>query len=111
MRATTDSSPGVDFEILSPGVRNLLAIFQAFTEWTDDQMRAHFSGMRYGELKKQVGEAVVAGLEPIQKRYRELIAEPGYVARVLADGAARVKPLAQDTVEKVKKAMGLYTAS
>ena len=44
-------------------------------------MRAHFTGMRYGDLKKQVAEAVVAALEPIQKRYREIMAEPGYVAR------------------------------
>ena len=81
--STTDSNPGVDFEIMGAGVRNLLTIFQAFTEWPDDRMRDHFSGMRYGDLKKQVAEAVVAALEPIQQRYREIIAEPGYVARVL----------------------------
>src|SRR5664279_4328274 len=51
MRATTDSSPAVDFETMGPGVRNLLSIFQAFAEWTDAQMQAHFSGMRYGDLK------------------------------------------------------------
>jgi tryptophanyl-tRNA synthetase len=110
MRATTDSSSGVDFEILGPGVKNLLSIFQAFTEWSDDAMQKHFAGMRYGDLKKQVGEAVVAGLEPIQQRYREITADRGYLAGVLQDGAARVKPFAQDTVEKVKRAMGLYTA-
>src|SRR5271170_3274745 len=46
LRATTDSNPGVDFENLGPGVRNLLNIFQAFTDWTNDAVRAHFSGMR-----------------------------------------------------------------
>src|ERR1700694_2117080 len=52
LRATTDSNPGVDFENPGAGVRNLLTIFQAFTGWHDDKMRAHFSGMRYGDLKK-----------------------------------------------------------
>jgi tryptophanyl-tRNA synthetase len=93
-----------------PGVRNLLTIFQAFTGWSDDNTRAHFAGMRYGELKKQVAEAVIGALEPIQKRYQEIMAEPGFVAQVLANGAERVTPIAQDTVNKVKKAMGLYTA-
>ncbi len=110
MRATTDSAPAVDFAVLGPGVANLLAIFQAFTGWDDERMRAHFSGMRYGELKKQVAEAVVAGIEPLQKRYQEIVSEPGYVARVLAEGAARVAPIANATVETVKQRMGLYTA-
>ncbi len=34
LRATTDSNPGVDFETMGPGVRNLLTIFQAFTAWS-----------------------------------------------------------------------------
>ena len=90
-------------------MRNLLTIFQAFTESSADQMRAHFAGMRYGDLKKHVAEAVIAALEPIQKRYREIMAETGYVARVLDEGAERVAPIAHETVEKIKKAMGLYT--
>src|SRR5271163_2563310 len=76
MRSTTDSNPGVDFENPGAGVRNLLTIFQAFTEWPDDRMREHFSGMRYGDLKKQVAEAVVAALEPVQQRYRDIVAKP-----------------------------------
>jgi tryptophanyl-tRNA synthetase len=109
LRATTDSNPAVDFETAGAGVRNLLAIFQAFTECTDEALRAQFSGMRYGDLKKTVAEAVIAALEPIQKRYREITAETGYIARVLEDGAEKVRPIANDTVHKVKKAMGLYT--
>jgi tryptophanyl-tRNA synthetase len=110
MRATTDSNPQVDYETMGAGVRNLLSIFQAFTGWSDENTRAHFSGMRYGDLKKQVAEAVVTALEPVQKRYHEIMAEPGFVAQVLANGAERVTPIAQDTVDKVKRAMGLYAA-
>ena len=111
LRATTDSSPAVDFRILGPGVENLLNIYQAFSGWSGDQMRAHFSGLRYGELKKQVAEMVIAHLEPLQKRYQEIVSEPGYVASVLREGAERVAPIANATVELVKKRMGLYTAS
>src|SRR5580700_9185588 len=109
LRATTDSNPAVDFETAGAGVRNLLAIFQAFTECSDDALKTQFSGMRYGDLKKTVAEAVIAALGPIQKRYRDIVAEKGYIARVLEDGAEKVRPIANDTVHKVKRAMGLYT--
>ena len=110
MRATTDSQPGVNFENPGAGIANLLSIFQAFTGWPDEQLCTHFAGMRYGDLKKTVAEAVIAHLEPIQSRYREITSEPGYVARVLREGAERISPVANDTVDKVKKAMGLFTA-
>jgi tryptophanyl-tRNA synthetase len=109
MRSTTDSNPGVDFENPGAGVRNLLTIFQAFTEWPDAALRQHFAGMRYGDLKKQVAEAVVAALEPVQQRYRQITSEAGYIAGVLEDGAHKVSPIAKDTVITVKKAMGLFT--
>jgi tryptophanyl-tRNA synthetase len=109
MRATTDSNPAVDFASLGPGVENLLNIFQAFSGWTDEHMRAHFAGMRYGDLKKQVAEMVILHLEPFQQRYREITSDPGYVARVLREGAERVAPIANSTVDLVKRRMGLYT--
>ncbi|HXJ40412.1 MAG TPA: tryptophan--tRNA ligase [Bryobacteraceae bacterium] len=111
MRATTDSNAGVDFETMGPGVANLLAIFQAFSGWTKDQMVAHFTGMRYGDLKKQVAEMTVASLEPIQKRYAEIVADPGYLDSVVTAGADAVRPIADSTVKLVKERMGIYTAS
>ena len=82
----------MNFECLGDGVRNLLTIFQAFSGWSDERMRQHFAGMRYGDLKKQVAEMVVAHLEPFQKRYREITGEPGYVAGVLARGRGACAP-------------------
>jgi tryptophanyl-tRNA synthetase len=110
MRATTDSAPAVDFGVLSPGVENLVGIHQAFSGWSDEQVRAHFTGMRYGDLKKQVAEMVVSSIEPLQKRYHEIVAEPGYVDGILRQGAERVAPIANRTVEIVKRLMGLYTS-
>jgi tryptophanyl-tRNA synthetase len=111
MRATTDSNPAVDFETMGAGVANLLSIFQAFAAWTDDQIRAHFSGMRYGDLKKHVAEMTISQLEPFQRRYREMMANPDYIPGVLREGAARVGPIANSTVDLVKQRMGLYTES
>jgi tryptophanyl-tRNA synthetase len=108
MRATTDSNPAVDFESMGPGVANLLNIFQAFSASSDEQMRQRFTGMRYGDLKKQVAEMVISKLEPIQQRYREIVAEAGYLDSVLKAGAEAVTPIANSTVELVKQRMGIY---
>jgi tryptophanyl-tRNA synthetase len=108
MRATTDSGSGVDFETMGPGVANLLNIFQAFSEWTNDQMRGHFAGMRYGDLKKQVAEMVASKLEPLQARYREITSDRGYLDSVLRAGAEAVTPIADSTVRLVKERMGIY---
>ena len=108
MRATTDSSPAVDFNGAGPGVLNLLAIYQAFSGDSDDAMKARFTGMRYGDLKKQVADMTIAHLEPFQQRYREITSEPGYLANVLRQGAERVAPIANQTVQLVKERMGLY---
>jgi tryptophanyl-tRNA synthetase len=105
LRATTDSLPAVDPESMGPGVANLLAIGQACDESITP---ARVAGMRYGDFKKLIGEAVVARLEPIQQRYREVTADPSYLDAVLKRGREHVLPIAEDTVRKVKRAMGLY---
>ena len=109
MRATTDSNPCVDFASAGPGVLNLLSIYQAFEGASDDAVKARFTGMRYGDLKKQVAEVVVAHVEPFQQRYREITADSAYLAGILRQGAERVAPIADDTVHTVKQRMGLYT--
>jgi len=109
MRATTDSNPEVDFEIAGPGVLNLISIYQAFSGEPDDAVKARFTGMRYGDLKKQVAEMVIAHLEPFQQRYREITADPAFLAGILREGAERVAPIANGTVHTVKERMGLYT--
>ena len=108
MRATTDSNPAVDFAGAGPGVLNLIAIYQAFSGGSDDEMKRLFSGMRYGDLKKQIADMVIAHLEPFQQRYRQIVSDPGYLAGVLRAGAERVAPIANETVQLVKRRMGLY---
>jgi tryptophanyl-tRNA synthetase len=109
MRATTDSNPAVDFDTMGPGVANLLAIYQAFDECSDEALRERFNGMRYGDLKKAVAEKTVEHIEPFQARYRELMADPAFLDGILKSGVERIRPIADDTVRLVKERMGLYT--
>lgn len=109
MRATTDSNPAVDMESMGPGVANLLGIFQAFSDWSAERMHAHFAGMRYGDLKKQVAEMTISKIEPIQAKYNEIVSEAGYLNRILREGAEAVTPIAESTVKLVKERMGIYS--
>ena len=104
-RATTDSQPAIDPENLGAGIENLLTIGEACDPSLNKRSAA---GMRYGDLKKRVAEAVIARLEPIQRRYREITADSGYINSVLKEGKRHVLPLAEDTLRKAKHAMGLY---
>ncbi|HEX4228088.1 MAG TPA: tryptophan--tRNA ligase [Bryobacteraceae bacterium] len=107
-RATTDSQPAVDPETMGPGIANLLVIGEACDPAITKESVA---GMRYGDFKKRIAEAVIARLEPIQRKYREVTAEPSYIDRVLAEGKRHVLPITEDTVKTVKRAMGLYVGS
>ncbi len=104
-RATTDSQPAIDPETIGPGIANLLSMAQACDSSITKEAVA---GMRYGDFKKRVAEAVIARLEPIQQRYRDITRDPSYVDTMLRQGRERVMPLAESTVEKTKAAMGLY---
>lgn len=108
MRATTDSGSAVDFETMGAGVRNLLAIFQAFAGYSDAQMKQEFTGLRYGDLKKKVAEMVLESLAPIQRKYAEITADRAYLDAILREGAARIRPIADETVRLTKQKMGLY---
>ncbi len=108
-RAKTDSQPGVNWENPGAGVSNLLTIFQAFSDWSDERMSLHFPDMRYGALKKEVTEMVNAKLEPIQRRFAELMDNRDYLRGVLRGSAARVAPIAEETVRQAKKRTGLYS--
>ncbi len=106
MRATTDSEPAVDPATMGPGIANLLTIAQACDPSITKESVA---GMRYGDFKKLVASAVIARMEPIQQRYREITSDPGYLRSILDRGRERILPISEDTVRKTKRAMGLYT--
>ncbi len=107
MRATTDSLRGVRFDESRPGLYNLLVIYELFTGYARPDIEARFEGKGYADLKREVAEAVIEGLRPLQQRYRELTADPSYLDSVLADGASRVRPVAEETLRAVKQKVGL----
>ncbi len=108
MRATTDSLNQIAFDRDNqPGVFNLLSIYQAITGQSEDEIIAEFEGKGYGHLKKTVAEAVIATLEPVQARYYDMAKDPATIEQVLAQGADRVRPIAEHRLRVVQEKMGL----
>ncbi|MDR7387951.1 MAG: tryptophan--tRNA ligase, partial [Armatimonadota bacterium] len=66
--------------------------------------------IRYSELKQVLAEALVEALTPIRERYQRLVSNPGEVWEILRYGAGRARPVAQATMEEVRRRMGLRGA-
>lgn len=106
-RATTDSQRDIVFNRERPGVFNLLSIYQALSGQSQEEIEAHFAGKGYAQLKGDLADLVVAALEPIQERYRQLTSAPEHIDQVLAQGVVRLRPLVDATMTCVRYVMGL----
>ena len=105
-RAVTDSESEVRYSVTDkPGVSNLLDILAAAGGGTPAQLAEEYS--QYVPLKADAASAVIAMLEPIQHRYRELMNDPGELQRLLNIGANRAQEQAAATLSRAYEAIGL----
>lgn len=108
-KSPTDSGTGESIPT-SGGVANLLQFVELFsgTEKRKEYESQYLSnGIRYGDLKKELAEAIYAELQPIQARRKELEANPEYIDEMIKLGALKSRAIAEKTVAEVKEKMGL----
>ncbi len=106
MRAVTDTETTVAYDPEhKAGVSNLLELLAVATGVDVEDAAARYDG--YGQLKRDVADAVVALLAPIRDRDRELRSDMGEVERILAAGAARATEVAAPTYAAAARAIGL----
>ena len=107
MSAVTDSGSEVKFDVENkPGISNLLTIYSAIKDISIEEAEAQFIGYRYGDFKKAVADAVIEELEPFQNRYKEILANKSY-EEALKLGAEKASAIANKTLKRVQKAVGL----
>ena len=104
--AVTDSEMSVRYAEGKDGINNLMSIYSAVTGKTFDAIESEFAGKGYGDFKTAVGEAVVAELEPVQKRYNELMKDKAYLQEKWTQGADLAQRVSQRTLDKVMKKVG-----
>lgn len=83
-----------------------MTIFSAFTGESIDDIVKRFDGRGYGQFKRELADAIIAELEPIQERYNVLFASDE-LDKVLDEGAVRANQIAGETVRRMKRAVGL----
>ncbi len=108
-KAMTDSQdpPRVYFDLEEkPGVANLLSILSGVTGKSIDALVAEYEGKMYGHLKGDVADAVIALLEPVQKRFAELRQDQTTLNAVMRAGAENARQRAAQTLAKVNDAVG-----
>lgn len=109
--AVTDTGDKVEFdEMNKPGVSNLLTIYSVMADKKMDEAVAHFDGKMYGHLKVETGELVCSVLEPVQKRYQELMSDKGELMRIARKNAERASAHARKTLDKVYDKVGFVPA-
>lgn len=107
-RAVTDSDTEVRYDIENkPGVSNLLSILAAVTGSDPETLAGSYS--QYGRLKVDTAEAVAALIEPIQKRFAELEADPAECQRLLKIGAEKARNVASEVNRRAENALGLLS--
>lgn len=107
--APTDSGKG-DSVPTEGGVANLLKFVELFEGEEKKKMyEAQYTGvgLRYGDLKAELAEAIDRELSPIREKRKELEAKPEYVDKVIKEGAEKARAIASVTVAEVKMKMGL----
>jgi tryptophanyl-tRNA synthetase len=105
-RAVTDSGREVKFDPANkPEVSNLISIYAQCSGLSVAEIEARYDGQGYGPFKKDLAEQVVATLEPLQRRYRE-IRESGELETILKRGAEQASVAAEATLRQVKERMG-----
>jgi len=106
--SVTDDGKEVKFdEKGKPGISNLLTIHSALSGKSISDLENEFSGKGYGDFKTAVAEVVIAKLEPIGKRTKELMDDPAELTRVLSNGAQKANEVASTTLRATYSAIGL----
>jgi tryptophanyl-tRNA synthetase len=109
--AVTDSGRDVRHDRAEkPGVSNLIEIMSVATGDPIPAIESRYDGAGYGQFKEEVGEAVVALLDPIRQRYDELRADSRELQRLLALGAEKARNASQPTLDSMYDRMGFVKA-
>jgi tryptophanyl-tRNA synthetase len=108
-RAVTDSLGTVKFNDEQLGVKNLMTILMTITGASIEEMEGKYEGLGYAQFKKDVAEAIVAELEPIQIKTKEYIENKAYLEEIYKKGSEKASYVANKTLRKMQKKIGFIS--
>ncbi|MET9018760.1 tryptophan--tRNA ligase [Actinopolymorpha sp. NPDC004070] len=109
--AVTDSGREIAFDRENkPGVSNLLTILSALAGRPVPELVDAYAGKGYGDLKRDVADAVVEFVTPYRERTLALLEDPESLDNILARGAERARTVAAETMREVEDRLGFVVA-
>ncbi len=110
MKAKTDAGPSSPNSPKPDYIENIFLLMKLVSdENTVQQFEAQYNNcsIRYGDMKKQLGEDMVTFIRPIREKTETIRNNPAYLKEVMEKGAAKARKSAVATIELVREAIGL----
>lgn len=105
-RAVTDSLGVINYSDEQPGVKNLLDLLIAINGSTAEELVAYYKDKGYADLKKDVADAIVNELEPIQNKVKEILKDKKALEDIYKLGAEKANYISMKTLRKMQKKIG-----
>ncbi|OKH12373.1 tryptophan--tRNA ligase [Fischerella major NIES-592] len=109
-KCKTDPTRGLEFDNPErPESNNLLTLYMLLSGKTKEEVTTECQDMGWGQFKPLLTETVINALKPIQEKYQAIMDDRGYLESVLRHGKHKAEAVANQTLAKVKAAMGYST--
>ena len=110
MKAKTDSGPTENNSVKADYIENIFLLMKLVsTEELVKKFDEDFNNcsIRYGDMKKQLAEDMVKFISPIREKVNTILTDEKYLEQVMEQGAEKARRSARNTMEEVRKVMGL----
>lgn len=106
-RCKTDPVKGLTFDDPDrPECHNLLTLYTILSGKTKESVAEECRELGWGQFKPMLTEVAIESLRPIQDKYHRIREDKGYLESVLREGRLKAEAVANQTLERVKNAMG-----
>ncbi len=110
MRAKTDSGPTEPNSAKPDYIENIFLLMKLVsTEETYKKFDEDYNKctIRYGDMKKQLGEDMVKFISPIREKVNAILGDENYLRKVMEQGADKARKSAKTTIDLAREAIGL----
>ena len=110
MRAKTDSGPTEPNSAKPDYIENIFLLMKLVSkEETVKKFDEDYNKctIRYGDMKKQLGEDMVKFISPIREKVNAILGDENYLRKVMEQGADKARKSAKATIELAREAIGL----
>lgn len=111
-RCKTDPIKGLWFDDPErPECENLLTLYTLLSGKTKEEVATECHDMGWGKFKPLLTDVTIEALKPIQKKYHDVRSEQGYLESVLREGRQKAEAIANQTLSRVKTALGFIAVT